>query len=211
LIYSDETSLSMLQHSFGVAALPQCCSTLSNIYSPLFAVLQLQVSSDRRETHWEYSVAVLYRHSNLSVAVLQLLTVVRGERVLAKGIVLLRSLLSWVCRVSTLQERATHCKTREKEYSATHCNTLQHTATHCNTLQYATTHCDMLQHTAARCYTLQHTVIKCNTLQRTVLQERATHCKMREREYSATHCSIICDTLQHAATHCNTLQHTAAR
>ena len=35
----------------------------------------------RVETHCEYSVAVIYWNSTLSVAVLQLSTVVRGEKV----------------------------------------------------------------------------------------------------------------------------------
>jgi len=56
-------------------------------------------------------------------------------------------------------------------YSATHCNTLQHTATHCNTLQHTATHCNTLLHTATLCNTLQHTAIHCNTLQHTT-----THC-----------------------------------
>ena len=35
-----------------------------------------------------------------------------------------------------------------REYTATHCNTLQHTATHCNALQHTATHCNTLQHSA---------------------------------------------------------------
>jgi len=66
-------------------------------------------------------------------------------------------------------------------FSATHCNTLQHTASHCNTLQHTALH---------SWYTLTYvyTATQCNTLQ-----------------HAATHCS----TLQHTATHCNKLQHTA--
>jgi len=62
-----------------------------------------------------------------------------------------------VCRDISLQRTATHCDTLQQnatytrdsvtctttreelwlQYTATHCNTLQHTATHCNTLQYS--------------------------------------------------------------------------
>ena len=105
-------------------------------------------------------------------------------------------------------------------YTATHCNTLQHT---CNTLQQTATHCittgDIIgrwsdKHTArhckikARCSTLQHAATHCNTLQHT-----ARHCN--------TICDVIkrwsdklvlhCNALQHIATRCNTLQHTAKR
>ena len=74
------------------------------------------------------------------------------------------------------------------QYTATHCNTLQHAESHCNTPQPTATHCNTLQHTATHCNTLQHTATHCNSLPDT-----------------ATHCS----TLQLTATHCNTLQHTA--
>ena len=90
-------------------------------------------------------------------------------------------------------------------YTATQCNTLQHTgpaATHCTTLQHAATHCITLQHIA-----------QCSTLQRIedvpcyVLQHAATHCNtLQHLQHTATHCN----TLQHAATHC-TMQHTATR
>ena len=65
-------------------------------------------------------------------------------------------------------------------YTATHCNTLQHTAT---------------QETDVCCVCV---VIHCNTLQHTATQETAVCCV----------CVVIhCNTLQHTATHCNTLQH----
>ena len=91
----------------------------------------------------------------------------------------------------TLQYTATHCNALQHVYDL-ECdannvtgnmgmckNTLQHTATRCNTLQYAATHCNTLQHAATHCNTLQYAPTRCNTL-------------------------------QHAATHCNTLQHVYA-
>jgi len=72
---------------------------------------------------------------------------------------------------NTLPHPATHCNTlQDKPYAspriaaaklpgvrntftATHCNTLQHTATHRNTLQHTATHCNTLQHTHATCKT----------------------------------------------------------
>jgi len=75
-------------------------------------------------------------------------------------------------------------------YTATHCNTLQHTATHCaaNTLAFPytrgqtnplvqvqsyldiytyETHCNIQKHTALHCNTLHHTATHCYTLQHT--------------------------------------------
>jgi len=61
-------------------------------------------------------------------------------------------------------------------YTATRCDTLQHTATlqhaasHCNTLQHNASHSNTLQRTATHCITLQHTATHCNTLQHTATQ-----------------------------------------
>jgi len=86
-------------------------------------------------------------------------------------------LQAWlICKRSTFK-----CK-----YTATHCNTLQHTATHCNTLQYTAIHCNTqcntLQHIVTHRTTMQNTVTHCNTLQhttthRSTLHHTATHCK----------------------------------
>ena len=83
------------------------------------------------------------------------------------------------------------------DYTAAHCNILQHTATRCNTLQYTATHCSILQHSA----------VYCNTLHFTATQGRFAICRRvpHSSEYTATHCN----TLQHTAPHCNTTQHNA--
>jgi len=67
-------------------------------------------------------------------------------------------------------------------HAATRCNTLQHAATHCNILQhmieaYSASHCDTTQHTYSMpvifCIMLQHTATRCNTLQHTVKRHTA--------------------------------------
>jgi len=50
-------------------------------------------------------------------------------------------------------------------YTATRCDTLQHTAT----LQHAASHCNTLQHNASHSNTLQRTATHCNTLQRSAI------------------------------------------
>jgi len=57
-----------------------------------------------------------------------------------------------------------HWAEMRQAFTASHCNTLQHTTTHCNTLQHTATHCNTLQHTAAHCSTLQHAATHCNTV-----------------------------------------------
>jgi len=66
------------------------------------------------------------------------------------------------------------------KYTATRCNTMQHSATLCNmpqhlqhTLQQSATLCNTLQHSATPttlCNTLQHTATRCNTLQHVATQ-----------------------------------------
>ena len=53
---------------------------------------------------------------------------------------------SWLIAVCdrTLSHRAGQMGKRRNTWTATHCNTLQHTATHCNTLQRTATHCNTL-------------------------------------------------------------------
>jgi len=88
-------------------------------------------------------------------------------------------------------------------YTAVCCRVLFFTATHCNTLQHTVdtvTHCNVLQHTASHCNTLQHTAIHCST-----------HLPNPERQksYEPTPTCVYCNTLRHIATHRNTLQHAA--
>jgi len=66
---------------------------------------------------------------------------------------------------------------KTKNYTATHCNTLQHTATHCNTLQHSATHCNTLQHTATHYNTPQHTATYCNTLHYTAIHCHTYFCE----------------------------------
>ena len=102
------------------------------------------------------------------------------------------------------------------QYTATHCNTLQHTArdyaNYNDEWYYAdntATHCKRLRQLQWRmvlcrvhCNALQHTVTHCNTLQHT-----ATYCKRLCRQHSNTrqHTATHGNTLQHTATHCNTI------
>jgi len=91
-------------------------------------------------------------------------------------------------------------------YTATRCNTSQHTATLFNsppsmskskvflTLQHTATNYNTLQHAATRCNTLQHTATHGNTLQLTAWRANPGPS----------------ETMQHTAKHYNTLQHSAA-
>jgi len=99
-------------------------------------------------------------------------------------------------------------------WTATHCNTLQHTATCCNALHHRASHmswCE-LQHTATHCNTLQHAAPRsaphcfahalCSK-QAEIYMWTATHCNTMQ--HTATHCtraSMHCNTLQHTASHC---------
>jgi len=101
-----------------------------------------------------------------------------------------------------------------QRYSATHCNTLQHTATHYTTprlesVQQTATHCNTLQHTAsqdfASCSEAHNTATHYNAL-----QHIATHCNtLHLKTLRRTPKLKYCITLEYVATHCNTLQHTA--
>jgi len=97
------------------------------------------------------------------------------------------------------------------QYTATHCNTLQHTAIHCHTLQYTTTYCSTIPRTAIHCHTLQYTAaqeygsnqeVYAFIHARNTLQHAATHC--HTLHYTTTHCN----TPPHTATHCHALQYT---
>jgi len=111
------------------------------------------------------------------------------------------------CKETSLQEEICHGRTIYRkinvEWTATHCNTLQHTATHCNR---TATHCNALQHSATLCNTLQHPATPCKEtyLQEKICHERTIYRK-RDLEWTAT----PCNTLQHPTTPCNTLQHPA--
>ena len=93
-------------------------------------------------------------------------------------------------------------------YSATHCNTLQHTATCRHILQHAATHrgtssVDRYGSTSYLSYCpLQHTATHCNTLQHTATPKDNV---AEVQNDTARHCK----TLQDTATHCKTLQRTA--
>jgi len=123
----------------------------------------------------------------------------------------------------------THTHTQPTlQYTATHCNTLQHTATrtsgqvltdlyasftatHCNTnASFTATHCNALQHTATHCNILQHTATHTSghVLTRLYTSFTATH-GSTHASFPETHLMIYCNTQQRTATHCNTLQHTA--
>jgi len=109
------------------------------------------------------------------------------------------------------------CKTERDtatQYTATYCNTLQHTAIPCMLLFARTcktecdtaTHCNTLQHTATHCNTLQYTAIYRNTPQYTAcFSLRALARLSVTLQHTATHCN----TLQYTAIHCNTPQYTA--
>ena len=78
-------------------------------------------------------------------------------------------------------------KVLNTNFTAAHCESLQHTATHCNTLQHTATHCNTnRQERRGHAQGFQEQSY-CNALQRT-----ATQCNL-----TATHCNF-------AATHCNT-------
>ena len=92
---------------------------------------------------------------------------------------------------------------RQKVFTATHCNTLQQNVKHCKTLQRtatlyssARTPYSTLQYTAARCNALLHYA---PALELIIFQTAGVHCNTLQ--HTATHCN----TLQHTATHCNTL------
>jgi len=83
-----------------------------------------------------------------------------------------------------------------RDSTATHCNTLQHTA------HWVTRIARVLRDPNTRMTTtLQHTATHCNAMQRT-----ATHCTLGHTNGS---CPLMTTTLQHTATHCNARQHTA--
>jgi len=124
---------------------------------------------------------------------------------------------------SALQHTAT-----QQQYTATHCNTLQHIATHCNTLQRADLVCcdkptrktnqherqtntkdkptrnikrtcqDNLRH---KCCVLPASQVLC------VACVTSAVCCMRHKCARIQHTAAHCNTLPHSATHYKTLQH----
>jgi len=108
------------------------------------------------------------------------------------------------------------------QYTAPHCNTLQHTQPlqdsfigieHIQviTLQHTATHCNTLQHTATHYNTLQHTVTvtvthcnthcnkfnPCRTARNDLRIHTVSHCNTLHRQHSATHyntlhCNLVC-------------------
>jgi len=103
---------------------------------------------------------------------------------------------------------------RALQYTATYCNTPQHTHDSSGvserscfwdlltnevyrTLQHTATHCNTLQHTAAHCNTLQHTHDSSGVSERSCLWDLLSNEVHRTAAY--------CNTMKHTATHCNTL------
>ena len=117
------------------------------------------------------------------------------------------------------------------DFSAAHCNTVQHTSAHCNTLQHAqcfpkwTSDCFQgFDQGAFRKALLfpksfsffqkwprQRLWIECSNswrlgILKSFLQPVTPSTKTN---FALQHTATHCNTLQHTATHCNTLQHTA--
>jgi len=89
---------------------------------------------------------------------------------------------------------ASRCTLCTATYTATHCNTLQHTATytatHCNTLQhtatYTSTHVCVLCGSDSQVYCTVHIIFECEVVLNTFAGCAATH--------TATHCNTHCNT-----------------
>ena len=103
----------------------------------------------------------------------------------------------WQPPTATLQSRGLLQCVAVCVYTATHCNTLQHTSKHCRaedcrevTMQHnryltrctpiSSTHCDTLRHTATHCSTLQYTATQCNTMQHNPLSLHMQPARCRE-------------------------------
>jgi len=101
------------------------------------------------------------------------------------------------------------------QYTATHCNILQHSTNADHFQRTGNTAASLpLQHTATHCNTLQHTATHCNTLPNTATCCNIAHMQIiiAQRQYKGKPSSAIhCNTLQHTATCCNTLRQTATQ
>ena len=127
------------------------------------------------------------------------------------------------CDSCVRKEETERKRDRQKQRSATHYNTLQHTTIHhttlhYTTLQHTTIHYITLQHTTIHYTTLQHTTIHYTTLQHTTIHYTTLGIRKNANWCWISRCAIyiymrnLCvygNTLQHTATGCNRLQHTA--